>query len=187
MSRCITEILRMWPAVGNGSFRELQYDDTVKGLNGEDVHVPKGTYVQVTTFPRHRCKRLWGEDADEFNPDRDFTDEELWHNQPFAAYNPTSKRFSPFTYPPRDCIGKNFAQMEMRSILTYVFRNFSFDLAEPMKSGDYDKAAFMGINTGTMGPGDPSQPIEMKFGTIPVVQRGMPLFPIPRHSELKLS
>jgi cytochrome P450 len=40
------------------------------------------------------------------------------------GYNPSSDRFSPFTYGPRSCMGMNFAQMEMRLILVHLFRNF---------------------------------------------------------------
>ena len=36
------------------------------------VTLPKGTYVQVVTWMRHRSKTLWGEDADLFNPNRNF-------------------------------------------------------------------------------------------------------------------
>merc|ERR1711871_1235542 len=105
-------------------------------------------------------------DAETFNPDREFSEAELWHEQPFAAYNPNSKRLSPFTYPPRDCLGKNFAQMEMRTILSYLYRNFSFSLAEPMLSGDYDPSEYVGIN---------------------YPNRGLPLHATPRHDTLKLS
>ena len=84
------------------------------------VKLPKGTFVQVTTVGRHRNKELWGETADQFDPDRDWEDDELWHDQVYAARNPHSRRFSPFTHTPRDCIGKNFAQMEMRSVHVHV-------------------------------------------------------------------
>ena len=38
---------------------------------------------------------------------RAFEDDELWHDQVYAARNPHSRRFSPFTHTPRDCIGKS--------------------------------------------------------------------------------
>jgi hypothetical protein len=47
-------------------------------------------------------------------------------------------------------MGKNFAMMEMRIILSHLFRNFSFALAEPVLKRD--PASFLGINRGTMGP-----------------------------------
>ena len=99
----------------NGTFRQLSHDDYVKGPDGAQVLLPKGTFVQVTTIGRHRSTELWGEDANQFNPDRAFRGAELWGDsggdsgasgQHFAAWNPATERFSPFTYPPRDCIGK---------------------------------------------------------------------------------
>ena len=79
------------------------------------VTLPKGTYVQVSSWSRHRSVALWGPDAGVFNPDRDFRENEIWEggyggNGGFAGTNPSSKRFSPFTFSPRDCLGKNFAQ-----------------------------------------------------------------------------
>ena len=91
----------------NGTFRQLSHDDYVKGPDGAQVLLPKGTFVQVTTIGRHRSTELWGEDANQFNPDRAFEDDELWHDQVYAARNPHSTRFSPFTHTPRDCIGKS--------------------------------------------------------------------------------
>lgn len=53
-TRCIMETLRLWPAVANGTFRELSTDDVCKGRGGQPVHLPKGTYVQVSNWARHR-------------------------------------------------------------------------------------------------------------------------------------
>lgn len=100
LTRCVMETLRLWPAVPNGTFRELQFDDVVTGPDGEDVQLKKGTFVQICTWSRHRNPDLWGDDVNEFNPDRPFTSDELWNADPFMAYNPSTPRYSPFTYPP---------------------------------------------------------------------------------------
>ena len=34
--------------------------------------MPKGTFVQVQSWTRHRNPQLWGDDVNEWNPDRDF-------------------------------------------------------------------------------------------------------------------
>merc|ERR1712160_148288 len=34
MTRCVMETLRLWPAVPNGTFRELEFDDWVHGEDG---------------------------------------------------------------------------------------------------------------------------------------------------------
>merc|ERR1712166_510014 len=138
LTKCCMETLRLWTAVPNGTFRQLQFDDEVVGPNGEMVELKKGTYVQVCNWMRHRSIALWGDDANEFNPEREFHDNEIWglgddSIQPgkFHGSNPASKRFSPFTFAPRDCLGKNFAQMEMRTILAHIFHKYDVVLSEP--------------------------------------------------------
>merc|ERR1712137_761522 len=97
---------------------EMARDDTSLGLP-TDAQPVKGP------LSRHRNKDLWGEDADHFNPRRHFEPEELARvGGPMAATNPASKRFSPFAHGPRSCLGRNFAQMEMRLIMLYLFRDF---------------------------------------------------------------
>eukprot|EP00931_Biecheleriopsis_adriatica_P060417 TRINITY_DN36287_c0_g1_i1.p1 TRINITY_DN36287_c0_g1~~TRINITY_DN36287_c0_g1_i1.p1 ORF type:complete len:598 (-),score=109.80 TRINITY_DN36287_c0_g1_i1:197-1990(-) len=164
LDRCITETLRLWPAVANGTFRQLQFGDHVFGPQGKEVFLPKGTLVNIVNWSRHRNPALWGADADSFNPSRNFQQHELTHvGCPMAAANPESQRFSPFAHNPRSCLGKNFAQMEMRLILSYLLSNFDFALASPYDSfkdstltascTDVDR--FRGVNRGgTMGPLD---------------------------------
>eukprot|EP00756_Hemistasia_phaeocysticola_P008845 Hpha_TRINITY_DN14744_c0_g1::TRINITY_DN14744_c0_g1_i1::g.103168::m.103168/K07440/CYP46A1; cholesterol 24-hydroxylase len=157
MTRCVMETLRLWPAVANGTFRVFEHDDWVHGEGGEKVHVPSGTYVQVTNYLRHRDPKLWGDDAHIFNPDRSFEGKEVWDNRGFAAFNPATPRFSPFTFQPRDCIGKNFAQSEIRAIMSHLLYRFSFELAHPEHASGQQ-----GVNYGTMGPRDMTLPVPEK-------------------------
>ena len=129
MTRCIQETLRLWTSIPNGTSRELMYDDYIIGKNGERVNLPKGTFVQIPNWTRHRNPELWGDDVLTFNPDREFIGEEIYSNSGIASYNPGTPRFSPFTFGPRDCIGKNFSQIEMRLILLHLLKNFEFKLA----------------------------------------------------------
>lgn len=154
MTRCVMETLRLWPAVPNGTFRELEADETVSGPGGKPVTLPAGTYVQITNLPRHKNPVYWGPDADVFNPDREFADNEVWGGAAFHASNPASTRFSPFTYAPRECLGKNFAQMEMRAILANVFRRFTLELSEPYARHDPVHDGPIENVQGTMGPRD---------------------------------
>lgn len=165
LDRCITETLRLWPAVAAGTYRQLQSPESVRGAGGAQVLLPKGTFVNVTNWSRHRNPRLWGPDSDQFNPNRDFDNAEIAHvGCPLAAKNPQSSRFSPFAYNPRSCLGKNFAQMEMRLIIAYLLRDFDFTLAPPYDQllgktlgavSSNDPPYFRGVNrTGTMGPLD---------------------------------
>ena len=151
MTRCIMESLRLWTAIPNGTFRELEEDEYIVGKNlGSQVKIPKGTYIQIPNWTRHRNPELWGNDANEFNPDRNFKEDELWNNTVINTYNPNSDRFSPFTYGPRDCIGKNFSQIEMRLILLYLVKNYHFiPTLKQQTTFDSDNLSF---NTNTLGP-----------------------------------
>ena len=150
MTRCIMETLRLWTPLPNGTFRELEEDDFVMGLRGERIPLKKGTCIQIPNFARHLNPELWGEDVLIFNPHREFRDEELWENTVINSYNPSTKRFSPFTYGPRDCIGKNFSQIEMRLILLHLLRRFKFNLTERQLTRYIQED--MSYNTFTMGP-----------------------------------
>ena len=152
MTKCITETLRMWPALANGTYREIEKDEIITGYNGQPVTLEKGTYCQIINWTRHRNPDLW-DNPDIFNPDRKFNDSEIWHNQGFGGYNVSSDRFSPFTYGPRNCLGKNFSQMEMRLILLNLLKHHDFTLDERQEKTVND-AKYMGVNTFTLGPGD---------------------------------
>jgi cytochrome P450 len=131
MTKCIMETLRLWTPLPNGTFRELIEDDYIHGLNDKKVPLSKGTFIQIPNWSRHMNPSLWGEDVDIFNPYREFKDAELWDNSIINTYNPSTERFSPFTYGPRDCIGKNFSQIEMRLILLQLLHKFNFKLTGP--------------------------------------------------------
>jgi len=169
LDRCITETLRMWPAVPNGTYRQLQFDDTVKGPEGTPVLLPKGTYVNMTNWSKHRNRELWG-DADTFNPHRQWREGEVAKvGCAMAAVTIESERFSPFAHAPRGCLGRNFAQMEMRLIMLHLLRDFSFELAPPNDSlADRELGPtaglteFRGINRATMGPLDLERPSDLK-------------------------
>ena len=149
------QVLRYWPSVPNGTFRQLDHDETVRGRGGKPVLLRAGTSVQVTQWSLHNNPELWGPDAHVFNPDRKFLPEELAGGATGA--NPQSHRYCPFTFNPRSCIGRNFAMMEARVLLSMFFRRFRVELAEPTRSlasTCRDTGTFLGRNFGTMGPGE---------------------------------
>ena len=49
---------------------------------------------------KHHSKLLWGDDCMEFNPDRNFCDDEIWGGESFRAFDPSSGRYHPFQYAP---------------------------------------------------------------------------------------
>ena len=114
----------------------LEYEETIHTFNKKrEATLPKGTIVQIPNWSRHRSVALWGKDADTFNPYRTFSTDESW-GRAWAAFPTHSARFSPFSFPRRDCLGKNFAHMEMRIILLHLLKEHSFSLCgSPQTTG----------------------------------------------------
>ena len=152
MTKCITETLRLWPALANGTYRELEYDEEIHGMDGNKVKVKQGTWCQIINWTRHRSKELWGNDVHIFNPYRKFKDSEIWDYKGFGTTHVSSERYSPFTYSPRHCIGKNFSQMEMRLILLHLFKDHDFQLNGKQQQ-TVNNPKYSGMNTFTMAPG----------------------------------
>lgn len=98
---CINESLRLHPPIPRNS-REALKDTTLPVGGGSDgtapILVPQGTQVGYQVFSMHRRKDVYGEDADDFVPER-WTERNL---RPGWA-------FLPFNGGPRICIGQQFA------------------------------------------------------------------------------
>ncbi|KAH9974279.1 cytochrome P450 [Lactifluus volemus] len=86
----------------------------------------KGDIVIVPILVVHRLKSLWGEDADEFRPER-------WENIPEAVKSMPSifSNLLAFLAGPHACIGYRFAIIEIKALLFTLVRSFDFELAVP--------------------------------------------------------
>ena len=78
---------------------------------------PCGTVLSVPSYTIHHSKAIWGENADEFVPER-------WDGLTEGQKN----AFIPFSYGPRSCVGRNVAEMELTLIVSTVFRRYEFEL-----------------------------------------------------------
>ncbi|KAL1921940.1 uncharacterized protein VTP21DRAFT_10582 [Calcarisporiella thermophila] len=109
LNAVINEGLRVRPVTELGVIRHLTKPATVEGY-----HLPAGTNV-IANFPiAHKNKQIWGADAHEFKPERFLED------YPREAY-------MPFSSGTRNCIGKNFALMELRMALVTLLHCFEFE------------------------------------------------------------
>lgn len=108
----IKESMRLLPPV------PLIGRETLDDLELNDLVVPKGVTLLINFFNLHRKKDVWGADADSFNPDR------------FLPENDTKRHahsFLPFSEGPRNCIGKNYAMLSIRTILVKFLRNYKVE------------------------------------------------------------
>ncbi|PNY27694.1 Cytochrome P450 monooxygenase CYP53A26 [Tolypocladium capitatum] len=82
-------------------------------------YFPPGTVLSVPAYTIHHSKEIWGEDANEYRPER-------WENA-----TPRQKNaFIPFSHGPRACIGRNVAKLEMRLIVATWVRRYSVTLRQ---------------------------------------------------------
>ncbi|KAL1716783.1 cytochrome P450 [Schizophyllum commune] len=99
------------------------YMDT-KGKEHGQIVVNEGQQFMLSIHNLHRAKEIWGEDADEFRPDR-------WANLPDTVKSVPSIWSHLFTFSggPHACIGFRFSIAEMKAILFVLVRSFEFELA----------------------------------------------------------
>ncbi|TQS34141.1 hypothetical protein Golomagni_05488 [Golovinomyces magnicellulatus] len=80
-------------------------------------HFPSGTVLSVPSFTIHHSPEIWGEDVEEFIPER------------WERLTPRQKSgFNPFSYGPRGCIGRNLAMMEITLIFATMINRWDFKL-----------------------------------------------------------
>lgn len=112
----IRESLRLYPPAAHLMERRVTQDVVMP--TGE--FIPKGAFVTGHTWALHRDPAVWGEDAEEYRPERHLiTDEE--GNQ---TLNSCGAQLMAFSYGPRTCMGMNFAMAEMRVVLSRLLQAF---------------------------------------------------------------
>jgi cytochrome P450 len=139
MELIIKESLRFWPIIPHVD-RSLYEDMKLgklhnylrSGLNANfwflligDYIIPKGSNLVIPILHIHRNKRFWGEDADEFKPER-FETESYKKMHPYA--------YLPFSKGSRICIGYKYAERSLKVTLAHFFRCFT--VSTTMKLSD---------------------------------------------------
>ncbi|KAM7110837.1 cytochrome P450 4V2 [Molossus nigricans] len=104
----IKETLRLFPSVPMIA-RNFSENCEIEGYR-----LPKGCQTVIIPYALHRDPRYFP-DPEEFKPERFFPENSLGRH-PYA--------YVPFSAGPRNCIGKRFALMEEKVVLSRILRNF---------------------------------------------------------------
>lgn len=114
----INETLRYHSTSGIGLPRQIPADSP-QGVHILGHYFPPGTVLSVPSYTMHHSREIWGDDADDFRPDR------------WRALTPRQKNaFIPFSYGPRACVGRNVAEMEMKLIVATWARRYDVFLRQ---------------------------------------------------------
>jgi acid phosphatase len=122
----IKEVLRLWSPASSARMgsKDFFIRDPVTG----DMLPTEGVNVWTPPFVMGRSKRIWGDDADEFKPERFL---------PENAAKVPAEAWRSFEKGPRNCIGQEFAWIEMKVVLALTLREFdirtAFDELEFLK------------------------------------------------------
>ncbi|EGI61202.1 PREDICTED: cytochrome P450 4g15 [Acromyrmex echinatior] len=110
LERCLMETLRMYPPVPIIA-RTIKTD--LKLVSG-DYTIPAGSTVIVTTFKMHRQPHIYP-NPEIFDPDN-FLPEKTANRHYYA--------FVPFSAGPRSCVGRKYAMLKLKIILSTIMRNY---------------------------------------------------------------
>ena len=110
-------MIRLFPVVSNIG-RKVTEDTVVDG------HLlKKGLNVNILIHMIHRDEKYYP-DPEKFDPER-FLPENTKDRHPFA--------FVPFSAGKRNCIGQKFAMMELKVLLSGIFRKFSMQSSKKIE------------------------------------------------------
>ena len=106
--------------------RHASATDHVNGIT-----IPKGTLIFIPIAAINFDETVWGADVDTFNPDR-------WDKLPEGM---TNYSYLTFLQGPRNCIGRRFAEVEMKVLLVSLIQRFRFD--EVVKGRHIERKSFI--------------------------------------------
>lgn len=114
LNAVINETLRLDAVAASGIERHADKNVTLGGK----LFVPKGTEVICNIYHAHLNEKYWP-NARSFEPER-------WLPETAAStgIKPDLDAFYPFSMGSRNCVGKNFAIMEMRLVLSTLIKRF---------------------------------------------------------------
>lgn len=117
------EALRLYPPTALIG-RIAKNDDIINGYK-----IPAGSNVLMSPYAMGRLSRLWGDDVNEFRPERfDPVQSSLRHPM----------THTPFGAGPRVCLGARMATMQAKVVLATLFRNVEFERVDNELVVDYD-------------------------------------------------
>lgn len=100
-------------------------------------YIPEGTNAKVHTWSMHRDPRYWSQ-PDTFWPERWAIAEGLLPVPEGFVHNPNA--FIPFSFGPANCVGKNLAMLNMRTVMCLTMQNLEISIPPEMSKDEWLRA-----------------------------------------------
>lgn len=133
----VNEMLRY---CGPVSMQSREIKSPVKFNNDFEIKASQDLPVTVLILLRNINfdKAIWGDDAQDFKPER------------FMKENINSSKqinVASFSHGPRACIGKNLAKISMKTELIYLFRDFKLECEENLENREMSEKVITQFKT----------------------------------------
>ncbi|KAF3512178.1 hypothetical protein F2Q69_00002306 [Brassica cretica] len=131
----LSETLRLYPPVPV-DMRCAENDDIL----ADGHRVKRGDNVYYLAYAMGRMTYVWGQDAEEFKPERWLKDGKFQPESPF--------KFISFHAGPRICLGKDFAYRQMKIVSMVLLHFFRFKMADEKSNVRYKRMLTLHIEGG---------------------------------------
>ncbi|KFB53108.1 AGAP002138-PA-like protein [Anopheles sinensis] len=132
MEMFVKETLRLLPITG------LIARAPTREIPSRGITIPSGAIVMVPLLKMHRDKKIWGPDAETFDPDN-FLPERCIERHPYS--------FIPFSQGPRNCIGMKYGWLSMKILLCHVLRRYRVSTDIKLRDIKLSLSLVMKLNT----------------------------------------
>ncbi|WYZ45977.1 hypothetical protein EsH8_IX_000202 [Colletotrichum jinshuiense] len=122
----IKEGMRVHPPVTDSVPKRVPDGGDTVVIGGKLVFLPGGTNVNYAVWPLHLSKEVFGEDADEFRPERWLLEKD---EKKLANMHRVHELL--FGYGKYQCLGRPIAMMEIGKTVFELMHNFDWCLAKP--------------------------------------------------------
>ncbi|OKL64465.1 hypothetical protein UA08_00991 [Talaromyces atroroseus] len=122
LDACINEAVRLHPPFCLPFERVVPHGGITIGAH----YLPEGTVVGMSPYVTNRHRPTFGEDADEWNPDRWLCEDEQQRKK-------LEQSILTFGAGRRVCLGKHVAVLEIKKLIPTLLLNYEFKLLDPKR------------------------------------------------------